>query len=228
MNKPNSTQIKILKTMNRMNSIIFFTLIMLFTACSKDGEMVETSDTYDVIEPPYKKLTINGEDAPFGIFDPSLEYDDNGIGWMTYSSVSSPTMDHKWVVQTELAKSANRGTTWTKVQTVNEADYETFTIHGEETEGHWNKETSSLLYDNEDPDGQKRWKLFAHRIFSPNEGDEPGAGNLPFYSFISYMTAPEPTGPWSEERFLFGTSKSEVPDLVDIHIDNLALRLRMQ
>ena len=170
-----------------------------------------------IVEGPYERIHIVGENAFNGVFDPSIEYDNKEVGWMVYSSVNTPSPGDNWVVQAEIAKSEDNGKTWTKVRSINPVEYDTVKISGIDSKGHWNKETNALLYDPEDPDTQKRWKLFSHRIFSP----ENKKGNNPFYSVISYLTAPSPGGPWSKERYLFGSSKSQVPDLAEIQVDKL-------
>ena len=40
-------------------------------------------------EAPWSEIFIEGEDAPNGIYDPSMEYGPDGVGWMAYSAVKA-------------------------------------------------------------------------------------------------------------------------------------------
>lgn len=144
----------------------------------------------------YEKITIQGDETLSGLFDLSLEYGPDGTGWMVYSRVSLPKY-----VSTHLAKSLNRGKTWTYVSTINQSHDETRKAKGKTFDGVWRYETPSLLYDAEDV-ANRRWKLFAQRVYVIPPFKKR---NILFgKSWITYRTARSPQGPWSPESCLFG------------------------
>ena len=102
----------------------------------------------------YEKINIVGDNSINGIFDPSIEYDNNGTGWMVYSSIEAPKY-----ISTNLAKSLDNGKTWTYVSTINEAKDDDSIIEG----GVWRHEVPTLLYDAND--SGKEWKLYWHHVF---------------------------------------------------------------
>ncbi|OYT29324.1 hypothetical protein B6U98_02550 [Thermoplasmatales archaeon ex4572_165] len=150
-----------------------------------------TEDNY------YEKINIIGETALNGVYDPSIEYDQNGTGWMAYSPVEAPEYVH-----THLAKSMDHGKTWSYVQTINQGKNGTIILENEtEINGVWRHEVSSLVNDPNDPG--KEWKIFWHKYFaiSPYEAEN----RLFQYGWIAYKYASHPMGPWSEEIPLFGS-----------------------
>ena len=144
----------------------------------------------------YEKINIIGETAVNGVYDPSIEYDQNGTGWMTYSPVEAPEYAH-----THLAKSTDHGKTWSYVQTINQAKNGTIILDNETLlKGVWRHEVSTLV--NDPNDSGKEWKVYWHKYFTipPYELEN----RLFQYGWIAYKYAPHPTGPWSEETLLFG------------------------
>ncbi|NNE56061.1 MAG: hypothetical protein HKN32_08580, partial [Flavobacteriales bacterium] len=147
--------------------------------------------------PAFHKINIVGSTLRNGVFDPSLEYDENGTGWLSYSNVGIPQF-----VETRLAKSNDEGRSWTYVSTPNKSYEETLSPKkGLKVQGAWRYETSSLLYDPTDVPS-KRWKLFSERYFAkkPYKKDDAlhGAG------WIELKTAATPEGPWSKEQCVLG------------------------
>lgn len=134
----------------------------------------------------YEKINISGEDHKSGIFDISVEYDDEGIGWLAYSRVSLPKY-----VETHLARSDDRGKTWSFTLNVNPSVPGKF----KSKDGIFRSETPSLLYDRGD-DKKHRWKLFSQRAFgvAPFKKKSTNWGD----SWIEYRYAETPEGPWSE------------------------------
>lgn len=160
----------------------------------------------EVNNAPYEKITIIGETAKSGVADPSIEYDQNGIGWMAYSAVDGTgKFSH---VSTHLAKSTDHGKTWAYVSTINPSTrdmlYPTLPVmikkYGSKIEGTWFQEVCTLVHDPNDPG--KEWKLFWHKYFMrPKLG---AAGRMLQYGWIAYKYASDPAGGWSEEIPLFG------------------------
>lgn len=146
---------------------------------------------------PYEKIMIIDEiNAPNGMYDPSLEYDENGIGWMAYSAVDAPEYVH-----THLAKSTDNGKTWTYQLTINQAVNDTILVNNEtEISGVWRHEVPTLVHDLADEG--KEWKLYWHKYFTipPYEAEN----RLFQYGWIAYKYSSHPGGPWSEEIALFG------------------------
>jgi len=143
----------------------------------------------------YEKITIIGEDAVHGVFDPSLEYTLSGdTGWLTYSPVVMPK------VHTSIARSTDHGQIWEYVLRINECTDDTIIHESIPIPGIWRHEVSTLVHD---PDDENReWKLYWHRYFTkpPYQSED----RLFAYGWIAYKYAPDPAGPWSEETALFG------------------------
>ena len=165
------------------------------------GQAAQTLD-FVQLDGPFPRLNISGESANNGIFDPSLEYGPDGVGWLAYSAVSGSRAPFGPYVETNLARSADSGASWQYVQTINNAIDESFTAEGGVVVGNRNYEVSSLLYDAHDPG--KEWKLFNHRTFVDPASPEL---TLAQYSWISYRytsAAQTPAGIWSSEAALLG------------------------
>lgn len=91
---------------------------------------------------PFTEIFVEGDKELNGIFDLSIEYGPDGIGWMAYSRVSIPKH-----VSTHLAKSTDQGASWHYVGVVNQSHAQTVHIGGKTFEGVWRYETPSLVYD---------------------------------------------------------------------------------
>ncbi len=149
----------------------------------------------------YRHLDLSRDGTGHGTFDPSLAYDDKGIGWLAFSAIHAPEF-----VETHIASSRDAGATWQVRAQVNRSAAGTAEVAGKATKGAWRYETPALLYDPGDrPD--RRWKLISHRYFT-----------LPPYKpknrhfklgWIAMQTAPAPDGPWSADRCLIGIG---IPD----------------
>jgi hypothetical protein len=162
--------------------------------------------------PRFEQLVVAGEVAKNGIFDPSIEYGPDGVGWLAYSRVRLPEY-----VDTHLAKSTDHGATWTYVASINESAPDTITIGGKSRKAFWRYETSTLVYDATD-NPARRWKLFAERY--PSVPPHKAADNLHAEGWIEYKYAADPAGPWSQAVRLFGSRANGcLIDLNDLHPD---------
>lgn len=163
-------------------------------------------------QPRFSEIDIRGERHKHGIFDISVEYGDDGVGWMAYSRVDAPMY-----VETHLAKSTDHGRTWSYVRTPNRSVVGTFRQGGKVIKGAWRYETPALVYDRGDRP-LRRWKLFAQRVFSKPPYKKATA--LWGESWIEYRYAPTPQGPWSDPIRIFGTnSGSPRQNLNTLHPD---------
>lgn len=152
-------------------------------------------------ESRWPELVVQGDSPPLGIYDPSLEYDSQGVGWLAYSAVKTGSQTGDTMVETHLAKSMDRGKTWRYVRDLNNA--QPATLNGER--GMWWNEVSTLVHD---PDDKGReWKLYYHKYFAkmPYRGSEQRRLQ---YGWIAVKTASDPSGPWSDEKALFGVGRS--------------------
>lgn len=150
---------------------------------------------------PAHELTVAGETAVMGIFDPSLVYPAGAsAGAMAYSSV--PDQE---TIRTHLAVSSDQGATWTLAGEANQPEAATLPSSdatecpGGACSGKLISEVPSLIFDADEPDPNKRWKLFAHRYLV-------GAGVALHYRIgtIALQTAPAPNGPWTAPQKLLG------------------------
>lgn len=145
---------------------------------------------------PYERIVPQQDDRLNGIFDVSVEYGADGVGWMAYSRVCIPKS-----VSTHLAKSTDRGASWNYVSSVNESYMEKMSVKGKEVDVSWRYETPSIVYDASDVP-EKRWKLFVQKYYSRPPYKK---GHSVFKDgWIEYKTAANPTGPWSEPICAFG------------------------
>ena len=136
-----------------------------------------------------------------GIFDPSIVYPtDAAAGAMAYTSV--PDQE---TIRTRIAVSADAGESWIYVAEPNVP--EPFAVTSSDpTEcpggtciGKLISEVSSLIYDADDPDVGRRWKLFAHRYLVG-----PGVALHYRIGTITLQTAAQPQGPWTAPHKLIG------------------------
>ncbi len=144
----------------------------------------------------YKGVSAAEDPSPNGMFDPSIEYDAKGTGWMVYSGIEFPKYIH-----TNLARSTDGGKTWTFVKRLHTSKDAEVVVHGgKKQKGVWRHEVAALLHDPKDTG--KEWKLFWHKYFIK----PPFKPNQRMFNFgwIAYSHAPDPRGPWSEEVPLFG------------------------
>ena len=93
-----------------------------------------------IAAPSYERIMIAGDSPLHGYGDPSLEYDENGVGWMSYSAVREGMQ-----INTCLAKSADAGKTWTHVMTINDAEKGSISGPLGPISGIWQNEVSSVF-----------------------------------------------------------------------------------
>ncbi|HEY5938814.1 MAG TPA: hypothetical protein VIU61_29380, partial [Kofleriaceae bacterium] len=151
---------------------------------------------------PAAELVVAGDvGAAMGIFDPSIVYPgDASAGAMAYSAVPD-----QMTIRTRIAVSATAGQSWTYVAQPNVPEAITVSspdpveCPGGVCTGNLISEVSSLIYDADDPNAARRWKLFAHRYLV-------GAGVALHYRIgtITLQTAAEPQGPWTAPQKLIG------------------------
>lgn len=148
------------------------------------------------------ELTVVNDAPALGIFDPSIVYPTDATGGvMAYSAVPDQR-----TIRTHIAGSTDHGATWTFAVEANapEAATEPSPACGGTTcTGNLISEVSSLIYDADDPDTTKRWKLFAHRyLVGPNVELHYDIGT------ITLQTAAQPQGPWTAPQKLIGWTSS--------------------
>ena len=189
---------------------IGFTAILLAVA------VCETACTHvPAVGPEFQRLKVGGDDERNGIFDPSLEYGDNGVGWMAYSSIDIPKF-----IETHIAKSIDHGMTWNYVAKANTSNEAKMMVNNKSVGGVWRHETPSLLFDPADkPD--RRWKLFTN-LYPCVEPFEP-TSRLMSSGVIEVQYSASPDSGWSQPVCMVGPSKgcrinlaSASPSLADV------------
>ncbi|MBP8807233.1 MAG: hypothetical protein KBG48_30395 [Kofleriaceae bacterium] len=168
---------------------------------------------------------VEDSGSAMGIFDPSFVYPTGATaGAMAYSSV--PTQE---TIRTRVAVSSDGGATWTYVAELNQPEAATLPSSdatecpGGSCAGRLISEVSSLVYDADDPDPARRWKLFAHRYLVG-----PGVALHYRIGTIALQTAARVEGPWTPPQKLIGwtspapysstgvtTNASTLPGLAD-------------
>ncbi len=185
--------------------VLVFLLLVILSSNSKkpktgDSAPVSAQHNFSIanVTKPYGKITIVGDMAFSGFFDPALEYNEDGsVGWMAYSSI---TMSY---INTAIATTTDQGKTWTHVTTVNPSVNDTLMFFGKSTKGLWQNEVSTLVHDPDDPD--REWKLYWHKYFS--RPPHTPSDRLFTHGWIAYKYASSPEGPWSDEIPLFGAGE---------------------
>lgn len=191
-------------------SILAALSIMLFLIIL--GCSAHKGKTGNIAHSRFERIDIVGEEPLNGFFDLSVEYGDDGIGWMAYSRIKIPEY-----VETHLAKSSDRGKTWRYLKVINRSTAGSAVIDGKMQKGVWRYETPTLLFDPTDIP-ERRWKLFVHRYFAvpPYKRD-----NRRFErGWIEYKYAASPEGHWSKGIRLFGHRENSCRvDLSSLHQD---------
>ncbi len=162
----------------------------------------------------FQQINIIGDPLKNGIFDVSVEYGKDGVGWLAYSRVRLPKY-----VSTHLARSTDQGKTWHYVNTVNKSFDHGLRAHRRNVPGVWRYETPSLLYDPGDIPA-RRWKLFVQRYF--NTKPHKSKNSLFGAGWIEVRVAPNPAGRWSKPKCLFG----KITRHCDLNINSLHADLR--
>ncbi len=144
-------------------------------------------------------VSVNGDPGALeGIFDPSLVFPAGAPGGaMAYSAVQSESD-----IRTRIAVSADDGASFTYVGAANASG--PLSVQSTDTSlcptgtcvGRDIVEVPSLVFDPDDPDATRRWKLFAHRYLVL-----PGtpAVLLRQYGYIALYTASVVQGPYVEQ-----------------------------
>ena len=157
----------------------------------------------DVSDPKVKversAINISGMEKKNGLFDVSLEYGQDGIGWIAFSRVQIPKF-----IDTHIAKSLNNGRTWTYVTAVGKSEVGTLNINSEIKEGVWRDETPSLLYDPTDIQA-RRWKLYTNHYFVAKPFKPKS--RLMSLGSINVRYAENPAGPWSKPQCVIGNTE---------------------
>ena len=193
--------------MSRLFIVLF--LLLSLVACTTGSPRVEAAAEADR---SYVKITIIGGETKNGIFDPSIEYDSAGVGWLAYSRVELPKY-----VTTHIAKSTDHGKSWHYVSAVNGSEHGSYRYLGKRFNGVWRSETSTLLYDPADVPS-RRWKLFSHRY--PSRPPFTKGHHLYAEGWIEYKYAASPEGRWSKPVRVFGKHKHKcLVDLTQLHPD---------
>lgn len=146
-------------------------VLLLIVACGGGGSnpSIDTPPPPPVMSTP-ERITFEGG-GDLGIFDPSISQDPNSNRlWMSYSSVETsdfyPSTEY-WAVSIRLAYSDDSGITWQDGGVLVAPKIETTVgplpiIGGEipaASNGIWQSETSSLIYDPSPASEDQRWKL---------------------------------------------------------------------
>lgn len=153
----------------------------------------------------YEKINIQGETAYWGVYDPSVEYGENGIGYLTYSALLK-----QGYVDTHLAKSADNGKTWIKIAEVNSSVNDFAVYKNKIAKGAWRHETPTLVYDKDEPDKNKKWKLFWVKGFAKLPYRESDVIWDYVQVWYKYAATPEEL-PRAKGMPLFGSSFCEMP-----------------
>jgi len=153
----------------------------------------------------YEKINIHGETAYWGVYDPSVEYDENGIGYLAYSALLK-----QGYVDTHLAKSADNGKTWNKIAEINSSVSDSIVYKNKIAEGAWRHETPTLLYDKDELDKNKKWKLFWVKGSAKSPYRESDAIWEYVQVWYKYASTPENL-PQAKGMPLFGSSFCVVP-----------------
>jgi len=185
--------------------------IIIFSGCPDNPPQNGLATPLEIHGGPYEKLEIQGtpnlEDIYNGIYDPSIEYNEDGsVGYLAYTVVyGKRTFD-----DIHIAKTTDNGKTWNYIQTAYKAEPTTITeSNGTVLNGSWSYEVASLVHD--PTDSGKEWKLFAHKQFQLSENQPLLTQNTPpKYFSITIKTASDPSEEWSEETVLFGAGNSPV------------------
>ncbi len=167
---------------------------------------------------------IAGDPGKIGVFDPTIEFAaDDKTGYMAYASIKASETNGLPLISVNLAASNDGGEDWIYRKSVFEGKTGSMTqrIDGRlvEADGNWRYEMPTLVYT---PGDQGReWKLYVYRYFW--NGDLNLARQT---GTISYKYASDPTGEWSEEKWLFSANQNNPPSpynrLVLLHVNVLS------
>ncbi len=177
-------------TLTTINLTLLLIIAPTISSCKKHIDAQQPHKTAQAAPGHFDQITIRGEKRRSGMYDITLEYGDDDIGWMAYSWVHKPKY-----VGTHLARSTDHGKTWTYVSTINRSQEGTMKVNGKTMHGVWRYETPTLVYDRGDVPAM-RWKLYSQRVFI--EAPYKKRSALWGDSWIEYRYARSPEGPWSK------------------------------
>ncbi len=183
-------------------------------ACRKEGKILN----------PYERIRIVGETSYKGVYDPSLEYENDGrIGWLAYSALDAPAASsvtpNSKLIHTHLARTTDHGKSWQFVARLNTSTEAAVTLQqGSMTiQGAWWHEVPTLVHDPDDPG--REWKLYWHKYFAipkpyfehPIPGVKDNLIRVWEYMWIAFKAAASPQELASaKEEALFDAGKSEL------------------
>jgi hypothetical protein len=176
-------------------------LLATLAACGVDAELDTAEAVQEVSAPPdvidlatAAELTVANDAPSGGIFDPSLVYPaDAPWGVMAYSAVPD-----QGTIRTHLALSSDHGATWAFLAELNTPKYavlpsgDPFECPTGACAGNLISETPSVIYDADDPNPMRRWKVFSHRYLVSADGLHYTIGTL------TIQAAALPWWPWTQ------------------------------
>jgi hypothetical protein len=177
------------------------------------AQIFDTGASDAPVPVPMTRFLVAGDDAAHGIFDFSITYDSNGVGWMAYSGLETPI----GTISLRLARSDDKGASWTFVQVLNAASNDTVDVGGVPTAGQWRHEISTIVNDPMDPNPSRRWKLYWHEYFYDGVDS-----HYLTHGWLAARYAPAPTGPWSAREILFGPPLIESQFSPTLELNTLA------
>jgi hypothetical protein len=183
--------------MKKLISLVAILMVIGFYACLEKLPKKKAPAPTETADVDLDRMGVVGDEIKHGIYDPSIEYGDDGVGYMAYSGLEMPK------IHTHLAKTTDHGKTWTYVKRINLSTESTINDGGKTKNGVWRNEVASLVHDPQDKGSE--WKLFWHKYFvSPpyKQKDRNFA-----FGWIAHRYASNPEGKWSEEIPLFGAGQ---------------------
>lgn len=192
-----------MKRCNTKNILTMIFSLIAFLAQVKGNDVFSQQ-----VEKQYECVNIAGD---VWAYDPSVEYGDDNVGWLVYSSAEkiAPGM-----VETNLAKTNDGGKTWIKINRIDVArdivlqEKKIFFRGTNAIDARIRHETPTLLYDPYDPNPQRRWKLFwiAGYLKLPANIGDYNKNTLWRYTQVLYKYASSPEKlAEAEEIRLFGS-----------------------
>jgi len=118
--KTNVTLTERISYIMKKNSVIWFFILFFIVVSPIQSIRLARAD--------YEKINIIGETSNKGVFDPSVEYNEDGsVGYLMYSGLEQPAEDilnpFPKYIHTHLAKSADSGQTWTFEKIITESEF---------------------------------------------------------------------------------------------------------
>ncbi len=223
--------------MNKLKKYIFYSFVLII--CLIGISNCSSSDSSSGNEKTFSPTKVNlSSISNLGVFDPALTFD-AGINElsMSYSAVDTSLQleSGQRVVSTRLAKSNNKGLTWTDQSVViGDKLNVNLSYPGLPSLGVWQHEVSNLIFDPSSVNLTDRWKLFSHHYLQVKTTD-PGAERRFEHGWISYKKAASPellasatevklfgaAGYNSANDMLNGTTGSPVAGSPVINLQNL-------